>query len=35
MSLVEIANKRPVVIHAAVWVFTFAMMLVSFLGVAL
>ncbi len=34
MSLVEIANKRPVVIHAAVWMFTLTMMLVSFWGVA-
>ncbi len=34
MSLVEVANKRPVVIHIAVWIFTFTMMLVSFLGVA-
>lgn len=34
MSLIEIANKRPVVIHIGVWILTFTMMLVSFWGVA-
>lgn len=34
MSLVEVANTRPAVIHVAVWMFTFTMMLISFWGVA-
>ena len=34
MSLVEIANKKPAVIHVAVWVFTLTTMFISFWGVA-
>ncbi len=33
MSLVDIAIRRPVVVNVGVWMFTFAVMFISFNGV--
>ncbi len=34
MNLTEFAIKNPRVVHAGVWMFTFAVMFISFVGVS-